>query len=102
MCYSNAVSERDTRANYALLLPSRRILNPEKHRVSCVPVEDDIVVVKFYTSNRGVPYLTIYDVNDKKIVFESKGVLDRFTIAEVLEQFGLSKEDIEFALYYIS
>jgi len=101
VCYDAAGSIRDTRANEALLLPSRRIIRPTKYYHNCVHIEDDVVAIKYYLSNRGVPYIRIYQLKPFKEVASFIGNISPFAVRAILEKLGLSNDDISFAMVWL-
>jgi len=94
VCYRPAVSRRDTVANITILLPSFRVLSPSKHYERCIYIDNDHIVVKWYESNRGVPYLRIYRIEDgdMKEIASFVGNISAEAVKALLQQYGIGLE----------
>lgn len=97
VCYDIAGSLRDTVANIIILLPSLRTLNPQKHKIECMQIGRDKAVVKFYRSNRGVPYLTIFD-NKLNLKYSFEGKIDPARVRDALEKMDIPPRVVAKAL----
>lgn len=95
ICFDYAGSMRDMRANELVLLPSWRVLNPRKHTIECLPIDKDVAAVKYYISNRGVPYIEIWDLRAGKIVARFEKKISDFAVRAVLAKLGLNRELID-------
>jgi len=95
VCYDVAASGRDAVANIAILLPSLRIIHPVRGFAVCVERGNDRVVVKWYESNRGVPYLRIYAIGDRlERVADFSGRINAFAVRAVLKQLGVDNDTV--------
>jgi len=96
VCYRPAASRRDTSANIAVLLPSMRVLTPSKHYDRCIDVGNDYIVVKWYESNKGTPYLRIYKIEngDLKELAKFVGEVSAEAVKALLQSYGIGLEQI--------
>jgi len=92
--YDLAGSLRDIQMNFAILLPSMRIMSPLKTRHVSLPVKNDIAILQYYMSNRRREYVIIYKINNGLEEVYRTNALSDFAISAVLEKLGLSKDVI--------
>jgi len=97
IAYANAGSERDLYANVVVMLPSLRELKPMKASNSFLPIESDVVAVKYYRSNRGVIYISVYDLKSKTLTYHSN-TLNIDELMEILSKYNISDETLREAL----
>jgi len=97
ICYRPAVSRRDTVANITILLPSFRIMSPSKHYERCVDIGSDYIVVKWYESNREVPYLRIYRYENGELrkLASFVGEVSAEAVRALLRQHGIGDDAID-------
>jgi len=89
VCYLDAGSRRDQSANMLILLPSLRIVHPIKHYAICHDIDDDIIAIKFYESNAGVPYLEIYDLKQRKLIYSACRAIFSDVVYMTMKKYGV-------------
>jgi len=89
VCYLDAGSRRDQSANMLILLPSMRIVHPVKHYQMCYDIGDDVLGIKYYESNAGVPYLEIYDLREKKLIYSACREIFADAVYLILKKYGV-------------